>query len=88
MGIGYEVYVGKLYKKEIDFVAEKQNEKLYVQVAFKITDAESTINREFAPLLTIKDQYPKYVVTMDNFWQDNVEGVRHLYLPDFLLGEF
>ena len=85
---GYSVYVGKLGDKEIDFVAEKQNEKLYVQVAFKITDAESTINREFAPLLTIKDQYPKYVVTMDNFWQDNVEGVRHLYLPDFLLGEF
>lgn len=85
---GYSVYVGKLGDKEIDFVAEKQNEKLYVQVAFKITDAESTINREFAPLLTIKDQYPKYVVTMDDFWQDNIEGVRHVYLPDFLLGEF
>jgi len=85
---GYSVYVGKLGDKEIDFVAEKQNEKLYVQVAFKITDAESTINREFAPLLTIKDQYPKYVVSMDDFWQDNVEGVRHVYLPDFLLGDY
>lgn len=85
---GYSVYVGKLGDKEIDFVAEKQNEKLYVQVAFKITDAESTINREFAPLLTIKDQYPKYVVTMDDFWQDNIEGVRHVYLPDFLLGDY
>lgn len=82
---GYTVYVGKSGEKEIDFVAEKQNQKLYVQVAYKIADAESTIKREFAPLLALKDQYPKYVVTLDEFWQDNVEGVRHVYLPDFLL---
>lgn len=82
---GYDVYVGKSGDKEIDYVAEKQNSKLYVQVAYKISESDATVSREFAPLLALKDQYPKYVVTLDNFWQDNVEGVRHIYLPDFLL---
>jgi predicted AAA+ superfamily ATPase len=84
---GYVVYVGKSGDKEIDFVAEKQNSKFYVQVAYKISDSAETVSREFAPLLALKDQYPKYVVTLDNFWQDNIEGVKHVYLPDFLLME-
>ena len=82
---GYVVYVGKSGEKEIDFVAEKQNEKIYIQVAYRIIDSETTLAREFAPLLSIRDQHPKYVVTMDDFWQDNVEGVKHVYIPDFLL---
>lgn len=82
---GYDVFVGKSGDKEIDFIAERQNQKIYVQVAYKIVDSEATVTREFAPLLAIKDQYPKYVVTLDDFWQDNVEGVKHIYLPDFLL---
>ncbi len=82
---GYDVFVGKSGDKEIDFIAERQNQKLYVQVAYKIVDSEDTVTREFAPLLALKDQYPKYVVTLDDFWQDNVEGVKHIYLPDFLL---
>lgn len=83
----YEVFVGKSGEKEIDFVAEKLGQKIYVQVAYKITDSADTLAREFAPLLALKDQYPKYVVTLDRFWQDNVEGVKHVYLADFLLQE-
>jgi predicted AAA+ superfamily ATPase len=82
---GYQVYVGKLGDKEIDFIAEKQNQKLYVQASYMINDSDKTMSREFAPLLIIKDQYPKYVVTLDHIWQSNIEGVQHVYLPDFLL---
>ena len=71
---GYSVYVGKLEQTEIDFVAEKQNKKIYVQVAYKL-ESQETVNREFGNLLAVNDQYPKYVVTMDEFWQDNIEGI-------------
>lgn len=81
---GYNVYVGKLYHNEIDFVAEKQGEKVYVQVAYKLEN-EQTVNREFGNLLSINDQYPKYVVTMDELWKDSIDGVKHLYIADFLL---
>lgn len=83
---GYNVYIGKLDTTEIDFVAEKRNEKIYVQVAYKLEN-EQTVNREFGNLLAIDDQYPKYVVTMDEFWKDNIEGIKHLHITDFLLGE-
>jgi len=55
-----------------------------VQVAYKMTE-QTTIDREFKPLLEIKDHYPKYVVTMDQVWKDNVEGIRHIHIADFLL---
>jgi uncharacterized protein len=48
---------------------------------------QSTIDREFNPLMEIKDNHPKYVVTMDEFWKDNIEGVKHVYIADFLLME-
>lgn len=83
---GYRVYIGKLKDKEIDFVAERKNEKIYVQVTFKM-ESEMTVNREFEPLLSIRDHYPKYVVSMDNRFNDNIEGVRHIYLYDFLTSE-
>jgi len=83
---GYQVYVGKLDNKEIDFIAEKQGSKIYVQVAYKLEN-EQTVEREFAALLAIKDQYPKYVVTMDSFWKESVEGVKHIHIADFLLLE-
>jgi hypothetical protein len=81
---GFRVFVGKSEEKEIDFIAEKSGKKLYVQVAFKMTE-NSTIEREFAPLLEIRDHYPKYVVTMDEMWHDNVEGIQHKHIADFLL---
>lgn len=83
---GFLVYIGKLETKEIDFVAEKQGEKFYVQVAYKL-ESEQTIEREFATLLSIEDQYPKYVVTMDELWKGSVEGVKHMHIRDFLLAE-
>jgi len=81
---GYRVSVGKSDDKEIDFIGEKNEKKVYVQVAYKMTE-ESTIAREFKPLLEIKDHHPKYVVTMDEMWKDNMEGIRHKHIADFLL---
>lgn len=83
---GYQVYVGKLDDKKIDFIAEKQGSKIYVQVAYKL-ESSATIEREFASLLAVKDQYPKYVVTMDAFWKESVEGIKHVHVADFLLME-
>ena len=83
---GFSVYTGKWGNREVDFVAEKNENKIYVQVAYKMVE-KSTIDREFIPLLEIKDNHPKYVVTMDEFWKDNIEGVKHIYIADFLLME-
>ena len=82
----YKVYIGKLGTKEIDFIAEKGNAKVYIQVAYLLPE-QSTIDREFSPLLEIKDNYPKYVVTMDPLWTDNIEGIKHVNIVDFLLME-
>lgn len=82
----YEVFIGKQEEKEIDFVGIRKNEKLYVQVTYRM-DSEATIKREFTPLLAINDQYPKFVVSMDDFWQDNIEGIKHKPIADFLLSE-
>jgi len=83
---GYSVFVGKFDNSEIDFVAERQGQKIYIQVAYKLENKE-TVAREFGNLLSVGDQYPKYVVTMDDFWKDAIEGVVHLYITDFLLKE-
>jgi len=80
---GYSVYVGKMRDVEIDFIAEKKNEKLYVQVTYKM-ERDKTIEREFGPLLLIRDHYPKYVVSMDENFQDNIEGIKHMFLFDFI----
>ena len=69
---GYEVYVGKQDDKEVDFVAIRREEKIYVQVTYQLA-SQATVEREFAPLLAINDHYPKYVVSMDSLWQDNVD---------------
>lgn len=82
----YQVYIGKLDNKEIDFLAEKQGDKVYIQVAYKL-ESNQTVEREFAPLLAVDDHYPKYVVTMDDFWKDTIDGIRHLYITDFLLSD-
>ncbi len=81
---GYDVYVGKSDQLEIDFIATKSNQSLYIQVSYLLAE-ESTIKREFNPLLEIKDNYPKYVVTMDRFWKENIDGVKHIHVADFLL---
>jgi hypothetical protein len=81
---GYQIKVGALAGQEIDFVCEKAGEKLYVQVALRL-DEEATIQREFGNLLKIQDNYPKIVVTNDQFTGNTYEGVKHLYIRDFLM---
>lgn len=81
---GYEVYIGKLGTKEIDFVAMKRDERIYVQVCRTLPENS---DREIGNLLTIKDQYPKYVVTLDELSTGNVNGVKIIHLFDFLLKE-
>jgi predicted AAA+ superfamily ATPase len=85
---GYEVFVGQYDNKEIDFVAVKGNEKMYVQVTYMINNDPDVIKREFGNLLKIPDQFPKFVVSLDEHWSSSVEGVRHVYLADFLLNAF
>jgi predicted AAA+ superfamily ATPase len=85
----YRVFTGRLGPPdaaEIDFIGERRGEKIYIQVVFRLGERE-TIEREFTPLLKVQDQYPKYVVSMDNFFKENYEGVRYMPLGDFLLSE-
>ena len=84
---GYQVRVGVLGTNEIDFVCQKQNEIIYVQVAYLIA-SEKTMNREYGNLLKIKDNYPKYVVSMDEFQGNTFNGIKHLHLIDFLSQRF
>lgn len=81
--MGFDVKVGGLDSQEIDFFAEKDNERIYVQVALSINE-EKTLEREFGNLLKIKDNYPKYVVTMDAFEGNSFDGVQCLSVRDFL----
>lgn len=83
---GYDVYIGKIKDKEIDFVATKQNEKIYVQVTQEIK-SEKTQKREYEQLLEIRDNYPKYVVMADNFAGGNYEGIKTMNIVDFLLSK-
>lgn len=81
---GYDVYVGKFDNTEIDFVATKQNEKIYIQVSEKI-EREETREREYGNLLSISDNYPKYVLRADEFTGGNYEGIKTMHVADFLL---
>ncbi len=81
--LGYEVTIGQIGENEIDFVAEKDNSKVYYQVTYLLT-SKKVIEREFDNLLKIKDNYPKYVISMDEYAKGNFKGVKHLNLIDFL----
>ena len=81
---GYDVYIGKNATKEIDFVAVRRDERIYVQVCRNLPEES---DREVANLLEIKDHYPKYVVTMDELAAGNINGVKIVHLADFLLSK-
>ena len=80
---GYNIRVGKVDNLEIDFVCTKGNEKLYIQVAYLLASHE-TIEREFSSLEKINDNYPKYVISMDEFDMSR-NGIRHINIIDFLM---
>jgi len=85
---GYKVMIGKTPEGEIDFVAVRQNEKVYVQVTQEIR-SEKTEKREYERLLAIRDNYPKYVLRTDAFAGGNYEGIKTMHVADFLLsGEY
>lgn len=81
---GYEVYIGKLNTREIDFVAVRRDERVYVQICRNLPEDSE---REIGNLLDIKDHYPKYVVTLDELAGGNVNGVKIIHLADFLLSD-
>ena len=81
---GYDVYIGKNATKEIDFVAVRRDERIYVQVCRNLPEES---DREVANLLEIKDHYPKYVVTLDELAAGNINGIKIVHLADFLLSK-
>lgn len=83
---GYSVYIGKMKEGEIDFIAMKQNDKIYVQVTQEI-QTEKTRKREYDRLLQIKDNYPKYVLRTDEFANGNYQGIKTMHVADFLLSD-
>ncbi len=81
--LGYKVTIGQLKNKEIDFVCEKQNKKIYIQVAYLITNENK--EREFGNLLAIQDNYPKMVISCDEMNdQSDYKGIKHINIRNFL----
>ena len=80
---GYMVYIGKKDNLEVDFAAERGSASFYVQVSYLLAD-DSTVEREFRALELIPDNFPKYVVTMDEIDRSR-NGIRHMNIRDFLL---
>ncbi len=81
--IGYSVLIGKQNDREIDFIGERQGEIIYIQVALRIAEKQ-TMEREFGNLKAIKDNYPKYVITLDDYSGSSYEGIIHTPLRKFL----
>ena len=83
--LGYEVTVGQLQKTEIDFIAQKKDQTIYIQATYLLA-TEETVEREFGNLMLIRDNHPKMVISMDDFFDGtNFQGIRHYHLRQFLL---
>lgn len=82
---GYKIHVGVIGDKEIDFIAEKNGSKLYLQVCYLLSD-EKVKQREFGNLSLINDNYPKYVISLDEFAPANLNGIKHMHLKELLSG--
>ena len=82
---GYDVYIGNLKSAEVDFIATRFNEKIYIQVAYLLAD-DKVIDREFGAYKGIEDNYPKYVLSMDHF-DFSQNGIIHKNVIDWLLEE-
>ena len=83
----YRLYIGKVGETEVDFVAEKPDKKLYIQVAETISGEEAR-ERELRPLRLIGDNYEKYILTMDRNFINSYDGIKVINIIDFLLGDF
>ena len=83
---GYSILVGTVGDNEIDFIGEKGGNKIYIQACYLLSDEKVKL-REFGNLKLVKDNYPKYVVSLDAYAPKNIDGIQHIYLRDFLLSE-
>ena len=81
---GYEVSLGKIDNYDIDFIANRSGEKIYIQATKKM-ELQETIDREYGRLLAIEDNYPKYVLTTDEYAGGNYQGIKTMHIADFLL---
>ena len=81
---GYSVCIGKNRDREIDFIAEKKDEKIYIQVSYLLA-SQTTIDREYSALEKVKDHHKKMVLSMDKYFKLNRSGIEHQYIVDFLL---
>lgn len=83
---GYRVFIGKIGEREVNFIAEKESKKIYIQVSY-LLESPKTVEREIKPLQEIKDSYPKWLVSMDQYFGGDLEGIVRWNLVDFLLSK-